>query len=138
MALVRINKNPSARDLNWFGALFAGFFGLLGLLSWRKSGMGPATEALFIVAVLVPLVYYAIPAIRRPFFLLWMYVAFPIGFVLSHVILVVIYFLVFTPVAVILRLSGKDPLERRFDPQRKSYWIEVSTGAETSRYFSQY
>ena len=136
--LIRINKTPSRRDLDWFGVLFAGFFGLLGLLAWRKSGLGASTEVLWSVAVAVPLVYYAIPAIRRPLFVLFMYLAFPIGFVISHLVLVLVYFLVFTPIGLVMRLLRFDPLQRHFDRGRETYWIERSSGEETSRYFRQY
>ena len=66
MALVRINKNPSAKDLKWFGALFGAFFGLAGALVWWRSGSERFATILWTLAVVVPVIYYALPPLRRP------------------------------------------------------------------------
>jgi hypothetical protein len=138
MALVQVNKNPSRRELNWFGALFAVFFGLLGWLSWRRPDHGVTPLVLWAVAVAVPAIYFAIPAVRRPIYLGWMYLVMPIGFVVSYVVLAFVYFVVIMPIGLILRLTGRDPLARAFDPARKSYWIEHPGPTEPTRYLRQY
>ena len=138
MALIQINKNPSSRDLNWFGILFAVFFGLVGLLARHRYGSERVALVLWTIGVVVPAIYYAIPGLRRPIFLAWMYLAFPIGLVVSYVMLALIYFAVFAPVGLIMRLVRYDPLQRAFDPARKTYWVDHRTGGQPSRYFSQY
>jgi hypothetical protein len=88
-------------------------FLLLGLLAaWRHHGVGPTTRALWgtgaslAVAALVPglgrLVYLAVNVISGL-----------IGFVVSHVLLAGIFYLLFTPLGWLLRLGGKDPLHLR-------------------------
>jgi TRAP-type C4-dicarboxylate transport system permease small subunit len=138
MALIQINKNPSSRDLNWFGILFAAFFGLVGWLAWRRFGSERAALVLWGIGVVLPVIYYAIPGLRRPIYLAWMYLAFPIGLVVSYVVLALVYFAVFAPVGLIMRLVRHDPLQRAFDSARKTYWVEHRTGGPKSRYFSQY
>lgn len=138
MALVQINRNPSRRDLAWFGVLFAAFFGLLGFFAWRKSGFGGAAPVLWGIGVAVPAIYYAIPGIRRPIYVGWMFLAYPIGLAVSYAVLAVIYFLVFAPIGLFLRLVGRDPLHRAFDRAAGTYWVDHRTGRETARYFSQY
>jgi hypothetical protein len=44
--------------------------------------------------------------------------------VTSPLVLGALYFLLFTPVALIMRLAGRDALCRRFDPGARSYWVE--------------
>ena len=63
---------------------------------------------------------------------------YPIGYVVSHVLLAVVYFGVFTPVAVILRAMGKDAMERRWDPERQSYWIDRGAPRPKEDYFRQF
>jgi hypothetical protein len=138
MALVQLNRNPSQRDLTWFGLLFGLFFGLLGLLSWWRHGLGLAPEILWGLAVAVPLVYYAIPPLRRPIYVGWVTLVYPIGLVVSFVVLGVVYYLVVTPVGLALRLSGRDPMQRAFDPSRKSYWLPHQGDPSAARYFRQY
>jgi TRAP-type C4-dicarboxylate transport system permease small subunit len=138
MALIQINKNPSSRDLNWFGILFAAFFGLVGWLAWRRFGSERTALVLWGIGVVIPAIYYASPGLRRPIYLAWLYLAFPIGVVVSYVVLAFVYFAVFAPVGLIMRLVRHDPLQRAFDSARKTYWVEHRTGGQTSRYFSQY
>jgi hypothetical protein len=68
----------------------------------------------------------------------WMYLAFPIGWTVSHVLLAVTYYLVLTPIGLIMRAVGRDPMRRRLDPEAKSYWIEHRPDRDPSRYFRQY
>jgi hypothetical protein len=138
MALVRLNKNPSRKDLAWFGVLFAAFFGIVGYLAWRKPGTQQLGLVLWGAAVVVPAVYYAIPPLRRPIYLGWMYLAFPIGLAVSYAVLAFVYFVVVTPIGLVLRLTGRDPLQRAFERARTSYWIEHRTGEDSTRYFGQY
>jgi hypothetical protein len=49
-----------------------------------------------------------------------------------------VYFGVVTPVGLLLRLTGRDPLQRAFDLGRASYWTEHRTGDDPRRYFRQY
>jgi ABC-type uncharacterized transport system permease subunit len=138
MPLVKLNRDPSSKDLRWFGLLFALFLGLAGFLSWRKTGMHGTAPAFWIAGSVVPLLYYAIPPLRRPIYVGWMYLMYPVGTVVSYLVLAAAYFLVFTPVGLILRLSGKDLLLLRREPKAVSYWSERRTGHDPQRYFSQY
>ena len=58
----------------------------------------------------------------RPAYKGWMAVAHVIGGVVTGILLTVVYFGVFTPTAIVLRLMGKDHLDRRRDPARSTYW----------------
>jgi hypothetical protein len=64
--------------------------------------------------------------------------AFPIGFLLSHVVLVVLFFGVLTPVGLLLRLLGHDLLSRGFEKDRKSYWVDLPETTERRDYFRQF
>jgi len=52
---------------------------------------------------------------------LWMSIAGLMSFVMTPVILAVVYFGLITPIAVVQRLIGRDPLRRRAEPS-DSYW----------------
>jgi hypothetical protein len=64
--------------------------------------------------------------------------AFPIGFVLSYVILGALYFLVIGPIALGFRLLGRDSLQRRYDPEAATYWAAASPPRDKESYFHQY
>ena len=64
--------------------------------------------------------------------------AVPIAWVVSHLVLVTIFYLVLTPIGLIMRLFGHDPLNARFDPDAKSYWQRRPEKTDSARYFRQF
>jgi len=123
MALLDLNRNPSAAELRSFGRLLP-VFGLVvgGSLWWR--GHAPAVAGGIAGAILVAaLVFAAAPAVRRPLYLGWISAVYPIGWVVSHVVLGAMYFLVITPIGLAVRWLRGDPLARGFDRQAATYWI---------------
>ena len=80
-----------------------------------------------------------VPAFMRLVFLGMPFLAWPIGFVVSHVVLAVVYYLVLTPIGLLTRLFGYDSMEKRFDPEAESYWFKRSIKrVESKRYFRQF
>ena len=65
------------------------------------------------------------------------YATYPVGFVISHVVLALVYFLVLTPIGLTMRLFGHDPLSRKFDPGARSYWKPRHETKPTESYFNQ-
>ncbi len=59
----------------------------------------------------------------------WMAFAYALGWVNTRILLVLFFFLVITPVSLVLRMIGKDPLLRRSEPDLKSYWIAREKGS---------
>ena len=106
MALIEFNKNPSHRDLAWFGALLILFLGAVGGLFWLKTGSLGAAAVLWGIALLVAPLYYALPTVRRPLYLAWMYATLPIGWIVSYSLLAVLFYLIITPIGLTMRFSG--------------------------------
>jgi hypothetical protein len=136
MAVVEINHNPSRRDLWVFGLGLPAFAGLIGFLNWRR-GHETSAQVLWIAGAALLLAFLALPFARRYLYLGWMYAVFPIAFTVSHVVLGVLYFGVLTPVAFLMRLAGRDPLQRKFDRAASSYWLPHEPTRDTERYFRQ-
>jgi hypothetical protein len=97
----------------------AAFLVLAALLLWKHRSLWPLFAALGGLLVLTGL---AVPRWLRPVERVWMKIALALGWVMTRVILGIVFVLVFTPAGLIMRLLGKDPLELRFDNQRASYW----------------
>lgn len=136
MPLIRINKNPSDRQLTVFGAAW---WAVLGLLGWRLRSKGFDTlhVAVWILAIGVPLA----GLISRPFirmvYLGLTYATYPIGYAVSRVLLAVVYYLALTPIGLTMRLFRYDPLARRLDPESSSYWIRREGSKTAESYFNQ-
>ena len=68
----------------------------------------------------------------------WMVLAFPIGWTVSQVMLAIMFFGLFTPIGLVFRLIGRDPLQRTRPSGRESYWEPKPTPADLRRYFKQF
>jgi len=138
MSLIEIKKDFSRKELLWFGPLFALFVGIVGWILMHRFAGHTAAYVLWAVAAVLIVIYYLIPAIRRPVYLGWMYAVMPIGWVISHVLLTGIYLLLITPIGLLMRLVGYDPMKRRFDRSAETYWIRREPTQDTNQYFKQY
>lgn len=61
-----------------------------------------------------------------------------IGWGLSYVVLAVIFYVVFTAIGTLMRVVGHDPLARRIDRRKSSYWVARAPVDDVQRYFRQY
>ena len=89
-------------------------------------------------ALLLCAFYYAVPTARHMIFCTWMAVVYPIGWLISHALLAVLYYLLITPVGLALRLCGRDPLQQEVDHSATTYWTPHRTTDQPSRYFQQF
>jgi hypothetical protein len=137
MSILRINRDLTQRQLAAFGVAWLVFFAALGYLAYAR-GATTAGAALWILALSVPAFGWVRPGFMRAVYLGMIYVTFPIGFVLSYSVLIAIYYLVLTPVGLIMWAVGYDPMSRKFDPAARSYWIPRQPPASIDRYFHQF
>jgi hypothetical protein len=138
MALLEIPRDPPPRHLLLFGALLPPFVALAGWLCSRHAGSPAVAYVVWTLGGALWLVYAAVPRARRPIWVGWMTAVFPIGWVVSHVVVIAFYYFVLTPIAVLLRIFGHDALRRRRGSARDSYWVERGRRGGTRRYFRQY
>ena len=144
MAGVRMNWDPTDRQLRQFG--FIGLFALPAI-GWLFSGRPYPTTwvaeptTLMIVLTILGLVF-GLLAWLQPKLLKYVFVgmtlaAFPIGLVLSEIIILLIYVLLFVPVALVFRLIGRDALNRELDRGAKTYWTPKESPQDAESYFRQ-
>lgn len=136
MAFLDKNRQPSALELRTFGLLVGLFAGLVGaLLRWR--GHPAAAVVVWTLGGSAMLVYYGVPPLRRFMLQAWVSVTYPLGWSISHLVLALVYYGVFTPIGRIQRLLGRDSMHRRPDPRASTYWTERPPAREPSSYFKQ-
>lgn len=141
--MLKPNLRPEPHVLRQFAAiaivglpLFAGLLlRLFGAFAWGH----PALIAAAAVGVLQFVLFSArVQAPTRWIFVTLMIVALPIGFVVSQVLMAVIYYLVMTPIGLVFRVIGRDAMGRRPDPQRQSFWHDRGPARAPSSYFKLY
>ncbi len=107
-------------DLKNFGLLVGGIFLGLGLLFLYFS-RGTWLVFLIIGGVLFLLGLVA-PKVLAPIHKAWMVFGTVMGFIVTNIILTIFFYFIFTPLALILRLSGKHFLNLNFRTGERSYW----------------
>ena len=145
--LIEINLRPGERVLRQFGWIALGGFGLLALLAWQEwlifaFGLGAwrpivagVLGGIALLAAATSLVY---PKANLPLYVGMTLLAYPIGFVLSYVIMGALFYGMLAPVGLFFRVTGRDPLRRRFEPESESYWTESRPPRPKEAYFRQF
>ncbi len=138
MPLIEIDWNPSPERLRRF-ALALPLAALLpaGLIYWQTHSL-TAGLSLPVLCSAASVVGLWRPAWIRPIYRGWLLLGIPIRWVLSHVILLLLYFGLLTPLGLILRALGYDPLSRSLDRRAATYWSKRDELRDVRRYFRQH
>ena len=130
--------NPTPRMLRQFAGLWLAILG--GLALWRgiQHGWAVGSIAVAVITVAVGVIGWLWPRAIRPLFVGCMVLTFPIGWVVSRVILALIFFGLFTPLAWVFRWRGRDALHLRRDPNSETFWLAQPATADPRRYFRQF
>jgi hypothetical protein len=128
---------PTNRILRQFAAAWLVVFLTLGLR--RVLGHGHLTAGyVFCAIAVVGVIGLIVPGAVRWLFIGATIVAFPIGWVVTLVMLAVMFYLILTPVGWVFRLRGRDALQLRLQPERNSYWVTRNDTPEPERYLKQF
>lgn len=145
--LIRINTCPDERTLRQFGILALMVFGGLAALGWTQHAifglhLGEARQLTVAVLAIVGLFSLACSVIyplgNRTLFVLLQTLTYPIGLVVSYLLLALLFFSVLGPTALVLRILRRRPIQLGFDPKATSYWTKARHRTSKERYFRQY
>lgn len=133
MSTLNIDTNDRLEQRK-FGLLMAAACFAIGLLRWWLKGSVPVVFPAIGTVFLVPALLF--PAVLRPAFRLWIRFAETLNWIITRILLGAVFYAMITPAALIMRLLGKDPLNRAFLPDAPTYWEapdEQSTDIENYR-----
>jgi predicted membrane metal-binding protein len=105
-----------------FGFVFAAVFAIIGL--WPLIGGEPVRIWALGVAVAFVAVALIYPRALRPLNILWFRFGLLLYKITSPIVMAVMYYIAVVPVGLLMKVFAKDPLQRKFDPNAKSYWID--------------
>ena len=118
---------PDSQELRRFGlttsVLIAILFGLLFPWLFHRPYHGWP----WIVALILSGWALLLPASLGPVYRVWMAIGHGLGWINSRIILGIMFYVLILPIGFIMRLLGKDPMQRRFDQQAKSYRVPSKT-----------
>ena len=133
-----IDFAPAPKTLRQFAGLWLAVFGGMAVFQGFWRGRPVIGAMLAILAAVIGTIGLVRPVAVRPIFVGWMVLAFPIGWTVSLVLLGLVYYVVFTPVALVFRLMGRDALALRSDPTASSHWRVRKAPTDVRRYFRQF
>ncbi len=135
--MIEITRTPSRRTLLAFALGLPLFFGSIGAFRWN-AGATSVAVAFWAAGGVLSAVALLVPRARRSLYIGWMAACYPVAWTVSQALLFVVYFLVATPMALVLRAVGRDPMQRKFDKTAASYWVVRSPRIDGTRYFRQF
>jgi len=109
----------SKQSLRKFGITMAVAFGIITMLIlWRhKHSILPTS----VISVLFLILGLIAPKLLKPIYIIWMKFAFILGWINTRIILTILFYLIFSPIGLVMRLFGADLLDRKMD-KRNTYW----------------
>jgi hypothetical protein len=137
MSLLTLNRTPSRNQLYLFGSVALLLTGLLAWRLWHHGHTAPALGLIIGTVVLIGPGWFYLPWMRLVY-LGACYATFPIGYVVSHLLLAGIYFLILLPIGLLLRAFGRNPLDWKWQPDTPSYWQDRAPPPAPERYFDQH
>ena len=114
-------KEVTKKQLRTFGIALSIFLVLIGLNHFLK-GHTPQNLWFWGVGIIVLLFTLVVPISIKPIYKVAIFIAHILGWINTRIILGLIYYLLFTPASLVMKLIGKDPLNRKFDKEAKTYW----------------
>ena len=134
-----VKWSPDRTALRWFGLGLAGALLLWSLvICGRTHAFPPTVRIPGVLALLLLAGGTLCPGVLLWPYRIWMAITAPVGALLRFVLLCLAFYAVFTPVALLFRVVGRDPLCRRADPRAESYWVPCVPPTDVRRYFRQY
>ena len=139
MAVIDLYHVPTSRELR----MFAGFglpvlAGILGALAFWTFASSAAGISCWLVGALLSLAGLLYPPALKPLLIGTMILSFPLRWMLFFIALVALYYLVFTPIGLLLRLIRPSPLRAFRTPRESSCWHARPPVSPFAQYFKQH
>ena len=114
------NIKSEKSDLRKFGITIGVILLIIaGFLFWKEK---ESFQILLTFGVAIYVLGFAIPVALKPIYWIWMIFATILGWIMTRVILSLLFYIIVTPIGLIPRIFGKQFLELRWDRSKESYW----------------
>ena len=129
---------PSDRQLRQFAAIAAILLAALAIWQLAVRGNLVVIGCYAASAAIAAAIGLVRPRWLAPSFTFWMIVAYPLAWLVSIVVLAVLFFGLLTPLGLLFRPLGRDPLDRTWPGRQDSYWQEKPGTDKPDRYLRQF
>jgi len=145
--MIEIDWRPDDRTLRQFGMIALFGFSFLAAIAWWELfifafGLGearPIVAGVFAALAGLSAVFSLVaPRANLPIYLGLTILSYPIGFVLSYVIMGFLFYVLITPRGLFFTLTGRESMHRKFDPEASTYWTDPRPRRGKESYFRQF
>ena len=127
-------KKIKHKDLKTFALIWSFIFVVVGL--WPLLNNENIRVWGMVIALLFAAIAFTKPLILSSFYKVWIKFGEIIGGAISKVIMIILFYGIFTPIAFVLKLLGKDLLNKKIDKNASTYWVirEIQPGSLKNQY----
>ncbi len=142
--MIDLDLKPDTKKLRQFGWICLAGFGLIGLVvafrthAFQEPGHWTIPAILWALALICPILSLIAPKSLTPIYVTLTLLAWPIGVVVSNVILILFFLLLITPIALCFRLLGRDELNIKWALKKPSYWLRYPPARGAESYYRQF
>lgn len=127
-----------------FGLVMAAAFGVLTLVRWGihrgvQGEWGPPSYWLLGIGAVFGVLGLVWPRSLQEIFWAWMKFALGVNWVVTRILLTIVFFVMIVPIRVLVAVFSEDPLKRELKPDAQTYWEEPEEQPDDpQRYLNQY
>ncbi len=115
-----VNIKSTKKELRKFGIIVGFLLLLTSALFFKLQKPGNAYYLTIGLLLIISAIFY--PMILKVFYKIWMTFSNVFGWIMTRVILFLFYFIIFTPIAIILRIFGERFLDLNINKECNTYW----------------
>tara|TARA_B100001250_G_C19493474_1_gene654142 strand:+ start:150 stop:584 length:435 start_codon:yes stop_codon:yes gene_type:complete len=119
---IQRQEAPTKGSERGFGIVFSVVFIIIGIFPLLDAS--PVRIWALCLSAVFLFMAFLTPGILKPLNRTWYLFGIMLHKLVNPIVLGILFFFIVLPIALVLRILGKDPLNRRFDSAAKSYWIE--------------
>jgi hypothetical protein len=119
-----------------FGFVFTGIFLIVAGYLWYHESKPVAIQAFLALAAAFLAFAILMPILLRPLNKAWFYLGLLLGRVVSPIVLGILFFILISPIAIVMRMAGRDALKLRKQDVH-SHWIDRTPPGPCSESFKE-
>ena len=127
MEKVKINN----KNIRLFGLIWSVIFCLYSIYPLFY------TNNIKIWSLIISFLFFIIsifkPKFLKIFYIIWIKFGNLMGFIISGIIMFILYYFLFTPISILLTIAGKDLLNKKIDRNAKTYWLSRKVQANSMK-----
>ena len=89
------------------------------------------------IGIMLAVIAVVSPNVIKPVFVALTLVTAPIGIIVGEVMIFLVYYTVLSPIGIFFRFVQRDPLQRKFEHQAKTYWQPKDSATDAASYYRQ-